>query len=129
MPLGLRRSFLKRGISRVVELDWWDEITLQTDRGVSLCVTGLPTMARRTRSDSLTLQHWSARSFLDVNQSLWNSFVIRAVKSGRSVFHCGDTGLCPSLFEAIGRHFDIDLSLLGIGSYAPRWCVIHPARC
>lgn len=121
VPLGLRRSFLQRGVTRVVELDWWEQTDVMTDDGLSLRVTGLPTMVRGHLVDQLTSQHWSARSFLDVNQSLWNSTII-STKS-RSVFHCGDTGLCQSLFDAIGRHFDVDLALLPIGSYAPRWCV------
>ena len=106
VPLGLRRSIIRRGVTRVTELDWWQDTSIKFDNGAQLKVTGLPTM------------HWSARTPFDVNQSLWSSFVIQGSKTA---FHNGDTGLCLELYEAIGRHFDIDLALLPIGSYSPRW--------
>lgn len=105
VPLGLRQSFVRRGITRVTELDWWQDSTVKFDSGANLKITGLPT------------QHWSARSPFDVNQSLWNSF---AIEGSKTVFHCGDTGLNLELCQAIGRHFAVDLALLPIGSYSPR---------
>ena len=106
VPLGLGAWFRKRGLVKVVELDWWDETQL-TARGRHLRVTLVPA------------QHWSMRVGVDTNQSLWGGFVIES-PSVRFYF-AGDTGY-PAAFKDIGRRFPgIDYALLPIGAYEPRW--------
>lgn len=65
--------------------------------------------------------HWSARGMGDRNRALWGAFVI---KSGwRTIYFGGDTGFAGGrLFRATAtRHPGIDLALLPIGAYEPRW--------
>ncbi|KAI9593686.1 beta-lactamase superfamily domain-containing protein [Syncephalis fuscata] len=109
VPLGLRDWFARRGVHRVIELDWWQEHAFENHLG--FVVTATP------------LQHWSGRSLFDVNQSLWCGFVIKGPSS--SFFHCGDTGYC-SAFKEIGQRLGpITLASIPIGSYAPRWYMEH----
>jgi len=65
--------------------------------------------------------HWSARATNDRNHALWASFVLRG--AGRSIYFAGDTGLGGGRhFRAIaGRHPRLDVALLPIGAYEPRW--------
>ena len=72
------------------------------------------------------MQHWSARSPLDTNATLWSGFHIRSDAKGkepeRTFLHLGDTGYSPTLFAAVGRVLGpVDLAAIPIGSYEPRW--------
>ena len=73
------------------------------------------------------------RSGMDRFQELWCGFVMdifsnprpatgqSSSSSFRRVFHAGDTGYC-SAFEQIGRVLGpMDLSLIPIGAYSPRY--------
>lgn len=106
VPLGLAAWFKRRGLKRVVELDWWESTEVRARGGV-VRVTLVPA------------QHWSMRVALDVNKSLWGGFVIESPTA--RVYFAGDTGY-PSAFREIGRRFPgIDYALLPIGAYEPRW--------
>ncbi len=92
----------KAGIHSAVELDWWQTTDLAGAR-----ITYVPS------------QHFSARGLYDRNRSLWGGFVVEA--GGAVVYFAGDTAYCP-YFAEIGRRFPrIDLALLPIGAYEPRW--------
>ena len=98
VPLGNAPILQSVGISRVVELDWWE-----TYQQIQL----------------VPVQHWSTRSLSDRNEALWGGFVI--MLSGKKVFFAGDTGYGPQ-FKMIREHCgEMDLSLLPIGAYEPRW--------
>jgi L-ascorbate metabolism protein UlaG (beta-lactamase superfamily) len=86
----------------LTELGWWDAADVAGVR-----VTYVPS------------QHWSRRSLSDSNRSLWGGFVIEA--SGISIYHSGDTAYFEG-FAEIGRRFPrLDVALLPIGAYDPRW--------
>ncbi|UXY17139.1 MBL fold metallo-hydrolase [Chitiniphilus purpureus] len=103
VPLGLKAWFNDLGVTRVVELDWWQQAALG---GVQFTLT--PT------------QHWSRRGFGDTNATLWGSWVVEA--GGRKVWFGGDTGYAQPLFQEIGRRLGpFDLALIPIGGYGPRW--------
>lgn len=101
--LGNARHLAKAGIRGARELDWWDQAEV-----AGLRVTYVPA------------QHFSARTPWDRNRSLWGGFVLEAPDGG-TVYFAADSGWCPH-FEQIGRRFPrIDLALIPIGAYAPRF--------
>jgi L-ascorbate metabolism protein UlaG (beta-lactamase superfamily) len=111
VPLGLGKWFRARGLTNVTELDWWQSTLVDGRKGGQATVTLVPA------------QHWSQRLAGDRNQSLWGGYVIDA--GGQRVFFAGDTGY-PAAFAEVGRRFPgIDLAILPIGAYAPRW-FMHP---
>jgi len=91
---------------RVYELDW----------GESVEVGGL-------RFTATPAQHFSGRSVLGRDQTLWASWVIASER--RKVFFSGDTGLTPA-FADVGRaHGPFDLVMLEVGAFHPAWAAIH----
>jgi L-ascorbate metabolism protein UlaG (beta-lactamase superfamily) len=65
--------------------------------------------------------HWSARGFTDRMHALWASFVVES--GDRKIYCVGDTGFGDgTTFRRVrGRHPRLDLALLPIGAYEPRW--------
>lgn len=65
--------------------------------------------------------HWSARGMRDRNRALWAAFVLRGPAG--TAYYAGDTGFADGRpFRHIAAtHPPIDLALLPIGSYEPRW--------
>jgi L-ascorbate metabolism protein UlaG (beta-lactamase superfamily) len=67
------------------------------------------------------VHHWSRRALADRNHALWAGFVLNGV--GGSVFYAGDTGFDEGrpFRNVAARHGALDLALLPIGAYEPRW--------
>jgi L-ascorbate metabolism protein UlaG (beta-lactamase superfamily) len=65
--------------------------------------------------------HWSSRGMRDRRMALWSGFMLRA--GGRLVYFAGDTGYgTGAIFRAMRARFGpVDLALLPIGAYDPRW--------
>jgi N-acyl-phosphatidylethanolamine-hydrolysing phospholipase D len=102
VALGLAQWFRRRGMRNVVELDWWQEA-----QAINAKITAVP------------VQHFSGRGAHDRNATLWCGFVIEI--AGRKIFFAGDTGYSRD-FADIGERFaSIDLALIPIGAYEPRW--------
>ncbi len=102
VPLGVKKWFLKRGIEKVVELDWWESFSQDALRIV--CVPA---------------QHFSGRYLLDLNDTLWAGFVVEV--AGKKFYFSGDTGYNAHDFKKIGEIWNgIDLSLIPIGAYRPK---------
>ena len=66
-------------------------------------------------------RHWSARRGNDRRRALWSSFVVQS--PNRKIYFAGDTGFGDGdIFRALrAKHGRVDLALLPIGAYAPRW--------
>jgi L-ascorbate metabolism protein UlaG (beta-lactamase superfamily) len=86
----------------VHELDWWQRMEL-ADAEIIMTPA----------------QHWSGRSGRNRNRTLWGGFVVRA--SGRQLFFAGDTGYWRHFRDIRERLGTMDVALLPIGAYEPRW--------
>ncbi len=111
VPLGLKAWFNGIGIDSVIELDWWQN---QSINGVEFHLT--------------PVQHWSARSVNDRSVTLWGGWAV--LGTDFHWYYAGDTGYSrdfadtAKMFaarqtEALGGRFD--LALIPIGAYEPRW--------
>lgn len=101
-PVGNGRLLRSIDVRRVEELDWWERA-----KTARLPVTLTPA------------QHFSARGPHDRNRALWGGFTVEV--NGRRIYFAGDSGYSP-MFRDIGRRCrPIDLALLPIGAYEPRW--------
>jgi len=101
-PLENGRLVRSAGIRRVEELDWWQQAQMPP-----LPVTLTPA------------RHFSARTPFDRNRALWSGFVLAA--DGARIFFAGDTAYGPFFNDVARRLGPIDLALLPIGAYEPRW--------
>jgi L-ascorbate metabolism protein UlaG (beta-lactamase superfamily) len=101
-PLANGALVRSSGIRRVEELDWWQEAR----------TSALPIAMTPAR-------HFSARGPLDRNRALWGGFLMTA--GGVHIYFAGDTGYAPFFREVRQRLGPIDLALLPIGAYEPRW--------
>lgn len=102
VPQGLRHKLLQWRAKQVIELDWWGRANID-----NMTFTSVPAI------------HWSRRGIFDTNKSLWCGWIIQA--NQKTVYFMGDSGYSPILQE-IKQHFpSIDLGLIPIGAYAPRW--------
>jgi L-ascorbate metabolism protein UlaG (beta-lactamase superfamily) len=101
-PIGNGRLLRSIGVGRIEELDWW-----QSGRAARLPITATPA------------QHFSARGPHDRNRALWSGFVIEI--GDRRIYFAGDTGYGPMFRDIGGRLGPIDLAILPIGAYEPRW--------
>ena len=75
-------------------------------------------------SDQLSInlepsQHWSARGMFDHNQALWGNFIIETLAG--CICFIGDSGYSQTLYKNIGSKYNIFLSIIPIGAFAPRW--------
>ncbi len=105
-PLGNEGTI--RGGERAMEVrtaDWGDVV----DLGPAASVRVEPA------------RHWSTRGLGDRNRALWGAFTLRL--GDRTVYFAGDTGFGEgaTFRDAASRAEPIDLALLPIGAYAPRW--------
>jgi L-ascorbate metabolism protein UlaG (beta-lactamase superfamily) len=65
------------------------------------------------------VQHWSGRWLWDRNASLWGGFVIETPT--KKIFFAGDTGYGPHFHNIYKQLGPMDIALLPIGAYEPRW--------
>ncbi|MDA8842410.1 MBL fold metallo-hydrolase [Candidatus Pelagibacter bacterium] len=97
VPLKLGKYFKK--YKDVNEMDWYDEIQINSD----LKITLLPAV------------HWSKRSLTDTNKTLWGNFLIEY--KNKKIFFACDTGY-GNIYKDLGKKYGpIDLSMINIGAY------------
>jgi L-ascorbate metabolism protein UlaG (beta-lactamase superfamily) len=101
-PLGNAALVRSTGIRRIEELDWWGETTQ-----AAWPITLTPA------------HHFSARGPFDRNRALWSGFMLTA--GGRRIYFAGDSAYAP-IFSAVRERLGpIDVALIPIGAYEPRW--------
>lgn len=103
VPLGNKQYLEDNGIQKVVELDWWQRYTSNDGATITL----------------VPMQHWSARGVFDRFEALWGGYVIES--SGLQAMFAGDTGYNQQFKDIEAKFGAMDLSLLPIGAYEPRW--------
>jgi L-ascorbate metabolism protein UlaG (beta-lactamase superfamily) len=101
-PLNNGRLARRAGFRRIEEVDWWEQAG-----SAPFGVTASPA------------QHFSARTPFDRNRALWSGFVIEV--EGRRILFAGDTGYGGHFQHIRDRLGPIDVALLPIGAYEPRW--------
>lgn len=103
VPLGDAGWLRAAGLPGVEEMDWWQSLSLGT-----ITLTFVP------------VQHWSQHFFeRRRDRSLWGGFVLST--PGWQALFAGDTGYSPDFREIRRRLGAMDLALLPIGAYQPRW--------
>ncbi|OCG70764.1 hypothetical protein A9G43_07015 [Gilliamella sp. Occ3-1] len=107
-PFGLKKVLLKLEVKQIIELDWRDSVTV--DELTFLATSSI---------------HWSNRGLFDVNKALWCGWMIQSNIDNqdqlKTVYFMGDTCYSVELKEIAKRFPSIDLALIPIGAYAPRW--------
>ena len=102
VPLGEKAWFGSEGIDNVAELDWWDRVRY---RGLDIHL--------------VPVQHWSARTPWDRNETLWGGWMIE--HPDLRFFFSGDTGYSKDFADIRSRFGPIDLAAIPVGCYEPRW--------
>ncbi|KAI0051424.1 N-acyl-phosphatidylethanolamine-hydrolyzing phospholipase D [Auriscalpium vulgare] len=136
-------SALKLPLSRVHDLDWWDERLVRV--ALPAASAGAPPVDAEVRLTCTPSQHVSGRTAFDRWAALWAAWVVEEVRPGvergKRLYFAGDTGyrtvrdgedeesvpVCP-VFAEVGERFGgVDLALLPIGAYSPRamWSNLH----
>lgn len=102
-PLGVSPFLKKNGIDHTSEMDWWE----QQEINQLLSVSAVPA------------QHFSGRGLSDRDKTLWCGYVLQTPST--TIYFAGDTGY-DGFFKKIGSQFNpIDIALIPIGAYRPRW--------
>ena len=101
VPLKLKKLLKSFGAKNVQELEWWDNTNFK-----NLTIHSVP------------VQHWSNRSF-NTNKTLWCGWVFET-KNFKFIF-VGDTGYSKDFLTIQKKFGFMDLALIPIGAYAPRW--------
>ena len=103
VPLGLKDYFNSLGRNNIVELDWWQEFS----------------MDKKFKIVSLPKQHWSKRITQSSNSTLWASYMLITPKL--TIYIAGDSGYFIG-YREYGKKFPhIDYALLPTTAYHPRW--------
>ena len=115
VPLGLKAWLARLGVTRAVELDWWDSHVHEQE-------------GRRVEFHFTPVQHWSGRSLTDRNKSLWGSWAV--LGEDFHWYFTGDTGYSQD-FVDIRRKFaerqtpeqgsGFDMALIAVAACLPRW--------
>lgn len=101
VPLGVGKYLTQHEIKNCKELDWWQ----QTSFGLN--ITSTPA------------QHFSGRGMLDRDKTLWCGYIVS--DGTKKLYFAGDSGY-GDFFKEIGKkQGPMDVSLIPIGAYEPKW--------
>ncbi|PKF81213.1 hydrolase [Vibrio sp. vnigr-6D03] len=107
-PLKVGQRMIEWGVSpdKVIEMDWWDEYTVE---GIKFVAT--------------PSQHFSGRGLFDRDKTLWASWVIQS--ETHNLFFSGDSGYFNG-FKQIGEKYGpFDVTMVETGAYNELWSDIH----
>lgn len=102
-PLKVGAWFRSLGFTRIEERGWWDSAKLDTHT-----LTCVPA------------QHFSGRTPWDRDRTLWAGWVIEGPE-GSIAYFAGDSGMFRGFREIAHRFPRIDLAMIPVGAYEPRW--------
>ena len=101
VPMNLGRLLKSSGVKNVVEMNWWDTITIKDS-----LITFVP------------VHHWSSRTPFDKNETLWGGWWFE--NETNKFLHLGDTGYTydfDTIYDELGAP---DVAFIPIGAYEPR---------
>jgi L-ascorbate metabolism protein UlaG (beta-lactamase superfamily) len=102
-PIGYNEIFNGLGMHNRTQLDWFER---HRENGREFTL--------------LPANHWTMRSVLEgPNTALWGGYLIKTA-SGHTLYLSGDTAWFDG-FDQIGSQWDIDLAIVNLGAYEPRW--------
>ena len=108
VPLGVSAHLIKWGVEeeKITEFEWYEE-----KQFFGLKIISVPA------------KHFSGRSLLGRNKTLWTSWIING--NGVKLFFSGDTGYHQE-FKKIGEKYGpFDLTMMECGQYNEDWREIH----
>ena len=109
VPLMVGAQLEEFGVPRekIIEMDWWDEITLFDDFLIAFTPA----------------QHFSGRGLFDKDETLWGSFVIKGPH--HNIYFSGDSGYFEG-FKLIGdKYGPFDYTFMECGAYNEKWHYVH----
>ena len=109
VPLAVGAQLIDWGVpeDKIVELDWWQEYSLDQ----KLMVVATPA------------QHFSGRGITDRNKTLWASWIIQT--PFHKLFFSGDSGYFGG-FKRIGdKYGPFDMTFIECGAYGESWPKVH----
>jgi len=106
--LEVGQHLMKFGVSRrkIIELDWWQSFQ---KNGIEFVCT--------------PAQHFSGRTLLDRDKTLWSSWVIKTEKV--KLYFGADSGYFDGFKEISFNHGPFDMTFLEVGAYNEKWRDIH----
>ncbi len=103
VPDGMQDLFISRGLKNVKELSWWNHFVK-----IPLQFTFVPA------------DHRTRRSLLDVHIGSSGGWICHNPKTKKHLYFAGDTSYFAG-FSEIGARFPIDIAIIPVGPYRPRW--------
>ena len=88
---------------RVTELDWWEKVSVAPDFKLNF----------------VEVRHFSGRTLIDRFSTLWGGFVLEV--NDKKIYFGGDSGYGDHYKETFRRFGPMDIALLPIGAYSPRF--------
>jgi L-ascorbate metabolism protein UlaG (beta-lactamase superfamily) len=109
VPLLVGAELEKMGVPRekIIELDWWEEITLFDN----FIIVFTPT------------QHFSGRGIFDRDETLWGSYVVQGPH--HKIYFNGDSGYFKGFKEIGEKYGPFDYTFLECGAYNEKWRFVH----